>query len=77
MQTTMALEEIKVSIVELVRSLQPGDELILTQDQQPVAKLVTQGGKQPRPAPGLGKGSVIYMAPDFDAPIEEMKEYME
>lgn len=29
-----------------------------------------------RPAPGLGKGSLIYMAPDFDEPLDEFKEYM-
>jgi antitoxin (DNA-binding transcriptional repressor) of toxin-antitoxin stability system len=77
MQTTVAVEDIKVSVDELLQSLQPGDELILTKGQQPVAKLVSQAPKPPRPAPGLGKGSIIYMAPDFDGPIEEMKDYME
>lgn len=33
--------------------------------------------KPPRPAPGLGKGGIIYMASDFDAPVEDMKGYME
>jgi hypothetical protein len=43
-----------------------------------VAKLIGErptGGE--RPAPGLGKGSIVYMAPDFDEPLEEFKEYME
>ena len=31
----------------------------------------------PRPGPGLFKGSILYMAPDFDAPLEDMREYME
>jgi hypothetical protein len=26
---------------------------------------------------GTLKGSVLYMAPDFDAPLEDFKEYME
>lgn len=30
-----------------------------------------------RPGPGLCKGMITYMAPDFDAPLEDMKEYME
>ncbi|HEV3143951.1 MAG TPA: hypothetical protein VGZ47_08720 [Gemmataceae bacterium] len=30
-----------------------------------------------RPAPGLGKGSILYMSPDFDEPLEEFKEYTE
>ncbi len=25
---------------------------------------------------GFSKGTIIYMAPDFDAPLEELKEYM-
>ncbi len=33
--------------------------------------------RRPRPAPGLFKGVITYMAPDFDAPLEDMKEYME
>ena len=33
--------------------------------------------KVPRPGPGLLKGTILYMAPDFDAPFEDMKEYME
>jgi hypothetical protein len=29
----------------------------------------------PRPLPGLGKGTVLYIAPDFDAPMKEFREY--
>jgi len=31
----------------------------------------------PRPGPGLCQGMIIYMAADFDAPLEDMREYME
>ena len=33
--------------------------------------------KTTRPGPGVCKGMITYMAPDFDAPLEDMKEYME
>ncbi len=66
-----------MTLPELLATLSPGDEVILTRNQLPVAKLVTEPAKPPRPAPGLGKGSIIYMAPDFDAPLEDMKEYRE
>jgi hypothetical protein len=36
-----------------------------------------RGLPPPRPGPGACKGSILYMAPDFDAPLEDMKEYME
>jgi hypothetical protein len=32
--------------------------------------------RQPR-RPGTLRGTVLYMAPDFDAPLEDFKEYME
>ena len=36
-----------------------------------------RGTVRPLPGPGALKGSILYMAPDFDAPLEDMKEYME
>lgn len=78
MQTTMAVEDIQVTLPELLDSLTPGDEVILTRNHLPVAKLVSEAPKPGlRPPPGLGQGSILYMAPDFDEPLDEMKEYME
>ena len=80
MMTTMALEDIKLTLPELLDNLTPGDEIILTRNQQPVAKLVSTAAiPQPkqRPGPGLCKGMITHIAPDFDAPLEDMKEYME
>lgn len=80
MTTTMAVEDIQLTVPELLDSLTPGDEIILTRNQQPVAKLVSAAAiPQPkqRPGPGLCKGMITHIAPDFDAPLEDMKEYME
>ena len=78
MTTTMAVEDIKLTLPELLDSLTPGDEVILTRNQHPVAKLVSEPAKpKQRPGPGLCKEMITYVAPDFDAPLEDMKEYME
>ncbi len=83
MQTMMAVEGIQGTVAELLDRLSPGDEVILTKDRMPVAKLMIEpqslspGTKTSRPGPGLCKGIITYMAPDFDAPLEDMKEYME
>ncbi len=80
MQTTMAVEDIVMTLPELLDGLTPGDEVILTRGRQPVAKLVSERPKpasQPRPGPGLGKGMITYIAPDFDAPLDCLKEYTE
>ena len=73
MRTTMALEDIKVTLPELLDSLTPGDEVILTRNHQPVAKLVSEAPSpthMPRPGPGLGKGMITFITQDLDKPFE-------
>ena len=46
---------------------------------RPVARLIPPKAES-RPKPrqlGTLKGTVLYMAPDFDAPHDDFKEYME
>ena len=78
MSMTISVQEAQAKLRELIDSLAPGEEVILTEDQRPVAKLIGERtARPPRPAPGMGKGSILYMAPDFDEPMEEFREYME
>ncbi|MBY0513990.1 MAG: hypothetical protein K2P78_08785 [Gemmataceae bacterium] len=80
MSTTVTLDEAQGMLRELIRQLAPGDEIVITDDHKPVARLVGEAPpppKQPRPAPGWGRDLITYIAPDFDAPLEELKEYME
>ena len=76
----MAVEDIVMTLPELLDGLTPGDEVILTRGRQPVAKLVSEQPKsapKPRPGPGLGRGMITHIAPDFDAPLDCMREYMQ
>jgi antitoxin (DNA-binding transcriptional repressor) of toxin-antitoxin stability system len=78
--TTITVEEAQLTLKELIHRLAPGEEVVITENQQPIAKLVNEQKAQRkplRPGPGLCKGMITYMAPDFDAPLEDMKEYME
>jgi hypothetical protein len=36
-----------------------------------------RAARSTRPAPGLGKGGILYIAPDFDDTPEEFREYLE
>jgi antitoxin (DNA-binding transcriptional repressor) of toxin-antitoxin stability system len=78
--TTVSLEDARANLSDLVHGLTPGDEVVILENDQPVARLVspTQGtaGHKPR-QPGTLRGSVLYMAADFDAPLAEFREYME
>ncbi len=80
MSPTITIEEAQARLKELIHQLAPGEQVIITENQQPVARLVNETPKPTkpfRPGPGLCKGMITYMAPDFDAPLEDMKEYME
>jgi prevent-host-death family protein len=80
MSATITVEEAQATLKELIHRMVPGEEVVITENQQPVARLISQPAqatKSPRPGPGLCKGMITFMAPDFDAPLEDMREYME
>jgi len=76
MSATLTVEEAQARLKEVIGKLAPGEEVVITDNQQPVAKLVGERStRPPRPAPGAGEGSILYMAPDFDEPMDEFEEY--
>lgn len=76
MQTTMAVENLHMTLPELLDSLTPGDEVIITRNQRPVAKLVSESPQPRRPrVPGLGKGMIRIVADD-DEHLKDFEEYM-
>jgi len=39
MSTTVTMEEVQAHLKELIHQLAPGDELVITENEQPVANL--------------------------------------
>jgi antitoxin (DNA-binding transcriptional repressor) of toxin-antitoxin stability system len=73
----VTLQEAQAKLADLIHQLIPGQELVITENDEPVAKLVRIASRIWEPCQaGSAKGK-IWMAPDFDAPLEEFKEYME
>ncbi len=72
--STVTLEEAQARLGELIARLQPGEVIVITRDEKPVARLVAE---PPARKFGSLKGTVLYMAPDFDAPLDEFKDYVE
>ena len=64
---------------KLIQHLLPGKEVLITRDSQPVARLVGQTAPDRKRLrqPGTLQGTVAYIAPDFDAPLHDFREYME
>jgi len=72
----VAIEEAGVQLAELVREAQNGEEVILTQNNAPVARLTMVEADKPRPQFGSAKEVIVWMADDFNAPLEDFAEYM-
>jgi antitoxin (DNA-binding transcriptional repressor) of toxin-antitoxin stability system len=74
--STVTIEEAQAHLPELIAKLATGDEIIITRDRQPVAKLTGRPMSERKPRrPGTLRGTVLYMAADFNAPLDEFKEY--
>jgi antitoxin (DNA-binding transcriptional repressor) of toxin-antitoxin stability system len=77
--STVTIEEARAKLVDLIHTLQPDEEIVITENDQPVARLIATKSQAQRKLRQSGtlRGTVLYMAPDFDAPLEDFKEYME
>jgi prevent-host-death family protein len=74
--STITIEEAQAKLPELIDKLAPGEELIITRNQQPVAKLVGQKRRLRKPRqPGSAKGKIIILAED-DKHRKDFAEYM-
>lgn len=75
--TTISIQEAQAHLSDLIHGMAQGDELVITENNLPVARIVrTAASLAPRQL-GAMKGTVIYMAPDFDAPLDDFKAYMQ
>ena len=73
---TVTIEEAQATLLELIDRLAPGEEVIITRNQQPVAKLVGQQRPVHKPRQsGSAKGKLIILTED-NAYLEDFKEYM-
>jgi len=74
------LFEAKTHLSEMVAKVAKGGVVYrLTKRGKPVAELRPIGGERAkvRLPFGYGAGTVPHIAPDFDAPLDDMRDYME
>jgi antitoxin (DNA-binding transcriptional repressor) of toxin-antitoxin stability system len=76
--SSITIEEAQSHLSEIINALVPGEEVVILRNQEPVAKLVSEHVKEKkRRQPGCLKDTILLIADDFDAPLEDFKEYME
>ena len=75
--TTIPIDKAQAGLPELIHGLCPGAEVVITENDQPVARIVGAAGARPQRMLGTMRGSVLHMAPDFDAPLDDFRKYMQ
>lgn len=74
--TQMELEKAGPDLARLVRLAARGEEVVLTVENQPVARVAAVAPDFGRPRFGRCPGLIRHMAEDFDAPLDDLADYM-
>lgn len=75
--TTVSIQEAQANLAKLIHGMTPGDEVVITANNQPIARLIPAVPVGAARQLGSMRGTVLYMAPDFDAPVDDFKDYMQ
>ncbi len=70
---TVNLDDAKAHLREIISGLNPGKQLTIVQEGEPVATLARGRPKQWPCKAGSAKDTQHWMAPDFDAPLEDFR----
>lgn len=80
---TVSVKDAESQLASLVDKAVAGEDVVLTKDDAPVARIVSTDSISLEEAaslrvrtPGNARGVVLYMSEDFDAPVDDFKEYM-
>ncbi len=76
MSTSVSIDDAQSRLREIIAALAPDEEVVITDNQQPVAKLIAQKatGVQLRTA-GFAHGMITVFADD-DEHLKDFQEYM-
>jgi antitoxin (DNA-binding transcriptional repressor) of toxin-antitoxin stability system len=75
--TTVNIHDAKANLPEIIFGLHPGEQLIIVDSGEQLATLTRTPPKQWPCKAGSAKDTKHWMAPDFDAPLDNFQEYME
>jgi len=76
MSSKVNIEDAQAHLQQLIAGLNPGEPVTITKDGEPVATLTRAPLKTWPCKAGTAKDTSHWMAPDFDAPLEDFRDYM-
>lgn len=73
--SSVTLEDAQAQLPELIEHLAPGEELVITRNARPVARLVGPISESTQPIFGRGRGKVVVVAEDAEH-LKSFEDYM-
>jgi prevent-host-death family protein len=70
----ITVKDAKIKLDDLIKAAENGEEILIVTDNKKTFKIVEVEKPKKRRKAGSAKG-LIEIADDFDAPLEEFKEY--
>ncbi|MCL4190874.1 MAG: hypothetical protein KJZ87_03945 [Thermoguttaceae bacterium] len=71
------INDAKAHLQEIISGLNPGEQVLIVREGEPLATLTRTHPNQWPCRAGSAKETTHWMAPDFDAPLEDFREHME
>lgn len=75
-----SVEELPSSLPVLIKRILNGEEVFITQNQKPIAKLISVSTTRPESGKRIKAGStkgMVKIADDFDEPLQDFQEYIQ
>jgi len=68
----VTLQEAQATLSDLIHRLTPGEEVLITENNQPVARILPTADKKNHPRKlGTLRGTALQISADFDAPLDD------
>jgi prevent-host-death family protein len=74
--TQLNIAEAKAHFSEIIQKALLGEEIIIAKGHKPLVKLVPLSKPDKKRIPGSAAKQLSYVADDFDAPLDDFKDYM-
>ena len=74
---TLTIAEVSAHLSDVVSSMVPGEEVVVTQEGHPIAVLRRSPPHQWPSEPGIAQGRSFRRDDDFDAPLADFADYMQ
>jgi len=74
-ESTIGSFQAKTHFSEILEKTEKGASYIVTRRGKAVARIIPFVAKEGRPVFGSGKEEITFISDDFDAPLDDFKEY--